>query len=132
MNLLLAAALAAATAKAPQAAPPADLRALCTGAATVQPKAGELTQSPELLNALKVLGGLSREMRSKLKAISAPSIDATQLTLNGDVQVMIGNAEDIQKKDAVALAVMAGHKNVVYVNVRVVDRPTWRGLGQTK
>jgi WD40 repeat protein len=38
MHLLLAAALAAATAKAPQAAPPADLRTTCTGTATVHAK----------------------------------------------------------------------------------------------
>ena len=88
---------------------------------SLQPSAGALTASAELQNALKVLAGLSPKMRSKLKAISAPSVDTTELILNGDVLVMVGSADDIAKKDAVALAIIASQKNVVYVNVRVPD-----------
>ena len=84
--------------------------------------------SPELLNALAVLGGLSPELRAKVRTVSAPTVDRTALILPHGVQVFFGSAEDVAKKDTVARAILAENKNVVYVNVRVVNRPTWRGL----
>lgn len=92
------------------------------------PKAGVRTTSPELLNALAVLGGLSSQLRSKVRTVSAPSVDRTALILPRGIQVFIGSAEDVAKKDSVVRAILAENKNVVYVNVRVVNRPTWRGL----
>ena len=86
------------------------------------------TTSPELLNALAVLGGLSAELRSKVRTVSAPTVDRTALILPGGVQVFFGSAEEVAKKDSIARAILAENKNVVYVNVRVVDRPTWRGV----
>jgi cell division protein FtsQ len=92
------------------------------------PQAGARSESPELLNALAVLGGLSPELRARVRTVSAPSIDRTALVLPRGVQVIVGSAEDIAKKDTVARAILAENKNVVSVNVRVVNRPTWRGL----
>jgi cell division protein FtsQ len=92
------------------------------------PKGGVQSPSTELLNALAVVQGLSPELRAKVRTISAPTIDRTALILARGVQVFIGSAEEIAKKDKVALMILAQNKNVVYVNVRVVNRPTWRGL----
>jgi len=92
------------------------------------PQAGARSDSPQLQNALAVLTGLSPELRAKVRTVSAPSIDRTALILPRGVQVIVGSAEDIKKKDAVARAILAENKNVVSVNVRVVNRPTWRGL----
>ena len=92
------------------------------------PAAGQKVSSLEVNNAMAVLAGLSPQMRSKVRSISAPSVDKTALLLKGDVQVFIGSAEDIAKKDTIARTILAREKNVIYVNVRVVDRPTWRGL----
>ena len=94
------------------------------------PRAGAQSQSPELLNALQVLGGLTSGIRAKLKAISAPSVDKTALLLTRDIQVFVGGSEGIGKKSAIAEAILNREKDVVYVNVRVVDKPTWRGLNQ--
>lgn len=105
-----------------------------TGLVTVRdieglaPQAGERTRSPEARNALAVIAGLSAEMRQMLKTVSAPSVDKTALITTSDVQIIVGNAEDIAKKDIVARKILATENGVVYVNVRVVDRATWRGL----
>lgn len=95
------------------------------------PKSGERVASPELLNALAVLAGLSPELRAKVRTVSAPTVDKTALILPHGIQVFFGSAEDVAKKDTVARAILAKNKNVVYVNVRVVNRPTWRGLDTT-
>jgi cell division protein FtsQ len=92
------------------------------------PVAGALTTSPELVNALQVLAGLTPQIRAKLRAISAPSVDKTALILAKDVQVFVGSSEDIGKKSAIAQAILGKEKDVIYVNVRVLDKPTWRGL----
>ena len=92
------------------------------------PQAGQRTPSVEIANALNVLAGLGPALKSQLKAISAPTIDKTALLLKGDVQVFVGSADDIGEKDTIARAILGREKNVIYINVRVVDRPTWRGL----
>jgi cell division protein FtsQ len=97
----------------------------------LKPKAGERGNSPEVKNALAVIAGISPEMKAMLKTISAPTVDKTALITKSDIQIMVGSAEDIAKKDRVALKILGAEKGVVYVNVRVVDRATWRGLNDT-
>ncbi len=90
---------------------------------------GERIDSPVLQNALAVWSGLSTEMRGMVRAISAPSIDRTALITRDDVEVFVGSAEDIERKDVVARSILAEQAGtVVYINVRSVDRPTYRGL----
>jgi cell division protein FtsQ len=94
-----------------------------------EPVAGERSESPSLANALLVLDGLSDKMLARVRAISAASVDLTTLITVDDVEVLVGSAEDIEKKDAVALRIMEEQaETVVHINVRTVDRPTWRGL----
>jgi len=92
------------------------------------PRAGRRSSSPELRNAVAVLNGLSPTLREKVRKVTAPTIDRTALILPRGVQVIVGSARDIRQKDKVALAILARNKKVVSVNVRVVKRPTWRGL----
>jgi hypothetical protein len=96
----------------------------------LKPIAGKRTTSVEVRNALAVIRGLSPEMKAQLKTVSAPTIDKTALITTSDVQIMVGSAEDISKKDRVARKILADERGVVYVNVRVVDRATWRGLDE--
>ena len=97
----------------------------------LKPKAGERTKSAEVRNALAVIRGLSPEMKEQLKTISAPTIDKTALITKSDIQIMVGSAEDIAKKDRVARKILEEERGAVYVNVRVVDRATWRGLDES-
>lgn len=94
----------------------------------LSPAAGTKSPSAELLNALAVIEGLSPQLKAQTTFLSAATIEKTMLTLKNDVQVFIGSSEDITKKDLIARAILSKEKNVVYVNVRVTDRPTWRGL----
>jgi cell division protein FtsQ len=94
----------------------------------LQPVVGAALTSPELKNALAVVEGISAQLRSQAKYVSAATVEKTMIVLKNDVQVFVGPAEDIQKKDMIARGILSSKKGVVYVNVRVTDRPTWRGL----
>lgn len=95
----------------------------------VQPVAGQRSQSEELLNAIRIARGVSQELRDMTRAISAPSIEKTAILTTDDVEIFIGDADRIVDKDRVAREILRRERGkVVYINVRVVDRPTWRGL----
>lgn len=96
----------------------------------LDPIPGRKTLSEALLNALDVMEGLSPELRARVRAISAPSIDKTSLITHEDIEIFIGSADELDKKDRVARQILEEQVGeVVYINVRTVDRPTWRGLG---
>ena len=92
------------------------------------PVAGAKNASAELNNALAVIGGLSPQLKAQVAFVSAPSVQATMLVLKDQVQVFVGSSDEIAKKDLIARTILGKEKNLVYVNVRVTDRPTWRGL----
>ena len=92
------------------------------------PLAGKVASSDEVRNALAVVAGLSPELRGRVRTVSAPTIDKTSITLDDGIQVFIGEATDIAKKDQRIRQILSEQKKLVYINVRVVDRPTWRGL----
>lgn len=94
-----------------------------------EPTEGEQFDSPVLENALAVIAGLSDVMHARIRAVSAPSVDLTTLITSDDIEILVGSAEEIEKKEAVALRIMEEQGDaVVHINVRTVDRPTWRGL----
>jgi cell division protein FtsQ len=92
------------------------------------PKVGAKVSSAELNNALAVVQGISQQLRAEAKFVSAASIEKTMIVLKNGVQVFVGPADDIKNKDLIARGILSSKKGVVYVNVRVTDRPTWRGL----
>lgn len=92
-------------------------------------KPGRRTVSEPLLNAVAVLNGIGPELRSTVKAVSAPSVDGATLITVDKVEIVIGQAVDLATKDQLARRILAEQKGrVVSVDVRVIDRPTWRGL----
>lgn len=94
-----------------------------------EPREGQRAGSPALHNALQVIDGLSEELRGQVRAISAESVDLTTLITVHDIEILVGVADDIAQKDAVARTIMREETGtVVHINVRTVDRPTWRGL----
>jgi cell division protein FtsQ len=92
------------------------------------PIAGKISDSKELINALAVVAGVSPELRARVKTVSASTVDKTALTLADNIQVFVGSADAITKKDQLIRQILAKEKKLVYINVRVVERPTWRGL----
>lgn len=92
-------------------------------------KPGRRTTSEPLLNAIKVLAGLSKQLAGTIRTVSAPTIDGTALVTVDRVEIVIGEATDLATKDALARRILTEQRGkVVSVDVRVVDRPTWRGL----
>jgi len=92
---------------------------------------GRRAASNALANALEVWNGLSQELAGEVRAISAASVDKTTLITTNDVEILVGSAEDIGKKDLIAREILREQAGaVVYVNVRTVDRPTWRRLDE--
>lgn len=95
----------------------------------LSPVAGRRAVSQELGNAVQVAMGISPQLRKITRAISAPSIEKTAIITEDDIEIYIGEAADIEAKDRVVRKILQREKDkVVYINVRVVDRPTWRGL----
>lgn len=96
------------------------------------PAAGESVELPELKNAVRVYWGVSPELRELIRAVSAPSVEKTALLTKTDVEVFVGDGRDLKDKDRIVREILTKEAGkVVYINVRVVERPTWRGLTPT-
>lgn len=96
----------------------------------VKPQVGSGIENEVVLNAIAIATGISEELRSQVREIVAPSIEKTALITLNDVEVFVGDAEDIETKDRIAREILEQQKGrVVYINVRVIESPTWRGLG---
>lgn len=95
------------------------------------PEPGKRSGSPVLNNALKVLAGISRDIGAQVSVVSAPSIEETALHTAGNVEIMIGEAVRLQEKSTIAEGILAEQGDqVVFIDVRSVEHPISRGLGQ--
>lgn len=95
----------------------------------LDPKAGRPTSSEALLNALKVLAGIDHSLAASVRTVSAPSVDETTLVRDDHVEIVIGQAVDLATKSQLAERILSDQRGkVVSIDVRVIDRPTWRGL----
>ena len=79
-------------------------------------------------NALDIVSGMTTDLSGRVTKVSATDAEGTTLTLDNNVEIAFGKAEDIRDKERVVLKIMEDNPTVVYINVRVVDRPTWRAL----
>jgi cell division protein FtsQ len=101
---------------------------IVSGVESVSAKPGAKVQDSEVLNALAVIDRLSPGIREMTASISAPSVDETAIITSDDVEIFVGEAVSMDEKNRIVEEILGTHKGVVYVNVRVVERPTWRGL----
>lgn len=93
----------------------------------VKPEVGTYCSDESIVNALEVVTGLTTELKDQVKTVSATSTENTTLTLDSNIEIAFGAAEDIREKERVCLQIMADHPNAVsYINVRVVNSPTYR------
>lgn len=92
-------------------------------------KAGRRTISEPLLNAVAVLAGVGRSLAATVVTVSAPTVDGATLITRDHVEIVMGEAVDLATKTTLAQRILADQKGkVVSIDVRVIDRPTWRGL----
>jgi len=96
---------------------------------TFEPVAGEITDSEAVKNAIAVLKGISPELLEMTAVVSAPSAQETALLTEGNVEVMLGRADQLTEKSALALEIMREQgSGVVFIDVRSLERPISRGL----
>jgi cell division protein FtsQ len=92
-------------------------------------KMGRRTTSEPLLNAIAVVSTLSDALRSRIGSVSAPTIDGTTLFTRDRVEIVFGEAAGGRTKDTLIQRILEEHRGkVVSIDVRTIDRPTWRGL----
>lgn len=91
------------------------------------PVAGtECTDAP-VLNALQIINGLSTELKDKVATVSATDNHNTILVLEDGVEISFGDSSDIRTKERICLKLLEENEGwIASINVRVVDRPTWR------
>ncbi len=90
---------------------------------------GSVSTSETLRNALRVLTGLSDELRSSVRTISAPTIEETALLTASGVEIMMGEAVNMPEKSVLVSDILDTQgANVVFIDVRSIERPISRGL----
>ena len=92
----------------------------------VQPQIGAYCTDDNVNNALKIITGMTTELADQVKVVSAKDVESTMLTLDNNIEIAFGAADNIREKERICLQIMAENERVVFINVRVPDRPTWR------
>lgn len=93
------------------------------------PVVGAECDEAGVANALEIARGLSSELLDQIENISASDAANTTLNLKSGIQIAFGTAEGVRDKERVCLQLMAEHPDqIAYINVRVLDHPTWRAL----
>lgn len=95
----------------------------------LDPKPGRDSSSDTLDNALKVLAGIGDELRGKVRAVSSPSVDETTLLTTDAIEILVGEAVELQDKAFLALSIMKEQAGkVIFIDVRSTENPVSRGL----
>ncbi len=95
----------------------------------VVPEIGSYCSDDSINNAMQVVTGLTTELKDQVVKVSATSTETTTLTLESGIEIAFGKAEDIRTKERICLEIMEQNQgSVSYINVRVVNSPTWRAL----
>ena len=94
----------------------------------VQPETGKQETDEGVINALNILEGADDEFRSQIASITSATGDSTDIMLKNGIEVAFGPATDIPSKIRIIEQLIEDHPDsIVYINVRVVTRPSWRG-----
>ncbi len=92
----------------------------------VSPEIGSYCTDANVNNALQIISSLTTELAGQLKFVNAEEAESILLTLNNNVEIAFGTPDNIREKERICLKIMEDNPTVVYINVRVPDRPTWR------
>lgn len=92
------------------------------------PEMGKECSDANVNNALKIITGLTTQLADQIKSVTATDPESTVITLDSNVEIAFGAADNIREKERVCLEIMEMKPTVVYINVRVVDRPTYKAV----
>ena len=90
------------------------------------PDIGAVCTDDNVNNALAIVSGMTTSLADQVKTVSATDAESTTLTLDNNVEIAFGTADNVREKERICLQIMEENPMVVYINVRVPDRPTWR------
>lgn len=90
------------------------------------PEIGVVCTDDNVNNALAIVSGMTTSLADQVKTVSATDAESTTLTLDNNVEIAFGTADNVREKERICLQIMEDNAMVVYINVRVPDRPTWR------
>ena len=91
------------------------------------PEIGSVCKDDNVNNALSIVSGMTTELADQVVQVKATDAESTLLTLESGVEIAFGKAENIRDKERVCLEILSENPDTVaYINVRTVDRPTWR------
>ena len=94
----------------------------------VSPLSGSKVKGEGLAAALKYIAGFSPDFLAQVKSFSVPSVQALACNLDNGVEVSLGDADDIQKKERIVTKLLGEQKGVTYINVRTPDAYTYRSI----
>lgn len=95
------------------------------------PAVGADCDAEGVKNALEIVDALSLDLADLIETISASDVANTTLNLSSGMQIAFGSAEGARDKERVCLQLMSEYPSqIAYINVRVVEHPTWRAISQ--
>lgn len=92
----------------------------------LKPEIGTYCNDVNVNNALTIISNLTTELADQLKLVNAAEAESILLTLDNNIEIAFGSPDNIRDKERICLKIMEENPKVVYINVRVPDRPTWR------
>lgn len=92
----------------------------------VSPQIGAHCTDESVNNALEIISDMTTELKDRIKTVTATDAESTLLTLDNNIEIAFGDTSNIREKERICLQIMEENPTVVYINVRVPDRPTWR------
>ncbi len=90
---------------------------------------GKICSDDNVNNALDIVSGMTTELAGRVVKVSAAGPAETTLILDNGVEIGFGKAQDIRDKERVILKILNDNPDgVAFINVRMVDNPTWRAV----
>lgn len=95
--------------------------------ASVNPQAGSVATDDSILAVQELREELSSDFASQIRSFSASSASSISCVLNSGVEVSLGSATNVDTKEAIVNEILEQYPNrVVYINVRVPSKPSYR------
>jgi len=95
----------------------------------INPQIGNYCEDENINNALAIVDGFTTSLKDQIGTVSATGTETTTLILKNGIEIAFGNAERIRDKERVCQKLMEEYAgSITYINVRIVDRPTWRTI----
>jgi cell division protein FtsQ len=97
----------------------------------LKPQMGALARGEVLENLLAILRGLTSGLRARVVRAAAADLTRTALFTADGIELDIGRASHLAEKNQIITKILKEQEGkVVLINVRSIEKPTWRGLNQ--